>query len=98
MSQYKVTASELKNAANNLRSYNNSLKSQIESLVQQENALNGQWEGEAKDAFDKAFKTDKVKFDKFVQTVEKFSTTLDQVAQKYEQSESKNVQIATTRK
>lgn len=98
MAQYKVSASDLKNAANNLRSYNNSLKNQIDSLVQQENALNNQWEGEAKDAFDKAFKTDKVKFDKFVQAVEKFSTTLDEVAHKYEQSESKNVQIATTRK
>ena len=97
MAQYKVTSSELKNAANSLRSYNNSIKNQLESLVNQEQALNNQWDGDANDAFHRAFTTNKAKFDKFVQAVEKFSTTLTQVAERYDQAESKNTQIAGTK-
>ena len=96
MAQYKVTASELRNAADSLRNYNNSIKTQLENLVQQEQALNNQWDGDANDAFHRAFTTNKAKFDKFVQAVEKFSTTLTQVAERYEQAESKNTQIAGT--
>ena len=96
MAQYKVTASELKSAADSLRSYNNSIKNQLESLVNQEQALNNQWDGDANDVFHRAFTTNKAKFDKFVQAVEKFSTTLTQVAERYDQAESKNTQIAGT--
>ena len=97
MAQYKVTACELKRSAYTLRCYNNSIKHQLDSLMQQEHALNNQWDGDANDVFHRSFVTNKAKFDKFVQAVNKFSATLTQVAERYEQAESRNAQIAGTK-
>lgn len=92
-----VTPAELKTSAESLRNYNTNFKNQVTHLETTEGTLNSQWEGEAKNAFHKAFMDDKTFFDAFAELIEKFCQALDDIAAKYEAAEAQNLETATTR-
>ena len=92
-----VTPTELKNKASELKQFNSSLKTQIEDLRAQESALVGKWEGEAKTAFDGAFKKDMVQMENFYNAIERYVAALLEIAARYEAAENANTNIATTR-
>ena len=97
MAEIRVSASELKAKAATLRDYNGKFKAQVGNLESQEGNLVGMWEGEARNAFDKAFKTDKMQFDNFYNLIEEYAATLELIAAKYAQAEAQNVSIASQR-
>ena len=97
MAEIRVSASELKTKAATLRDYNSKFKAQVGSLESQEGNLIGMWEGEARNAFDKAFKNDKLQFDNFYNLIEEYAATLEVIAAKYAQAEAQNVSIASQR-
>ena len=97
MAAFQVTSSELKTKAEELRGLNGQFKSQVGNLETQEGSLVNMWEGEARDAFDTAFKHDKEQMDKFYELIEQYCAALENIAAKYEQAESQNVSTATTR-
>lgn len=97
MANIQVTASTLTKKAEELKGLNNKFKSQVENLTSTENGLNGMWEGEAKEAFHKAFTGDIQKMNKFYDAIEKYVQALTQIAKEYEKAEMKNKQTATSR-
>ncbi len=54
MAQFTVTTALLNQKAGELRSSNRNLILQFNNLKSQHQALNGMWEGDARQAFDKA--------------------------------------------
>jgi WXG100 family type VII secretion target len=98
MSAITVTASQLRDKAAELKSQAANLKGQIENLQSQESALSGMWEGEAREAFRNAIKTDVAKMQQFVAAIEQYAQALLNIAQQYEQAENKATGIASARK
>ncbi len=97
MAEILVTAQELRTKAADLRQQNSNFKTQVGNLETQEGELVSMWEGEARNAFDQAFKNDKNQFDAFYQLIEQYCGALEQIAQKYEQAEGVNLGTATAR-
>lgn len=97
MAQIQVTASELKAKAGELRELNNKFKSSTGNLESQEGELVGMWEGEARNAFDKAFKSDKAQFDNFYNLIEQYCSAIELIASKYSMAEAQNVSTASSR-
>ena len=97
MAAFQVTSSELKAKAGELRELNGQFKTQVGNLETQESSLVNMWEGEARNAFDKAFKNDKTQMDSFYNLIEQYCGALENIAAKYDQAESQNVSTATNR-
>lgn len=97
MAAFRVTASELKTKAGTLREYNSNFKTQVQGLAEQETSLVGMWEGEARDAFDKAFQNDKMQMENFSKLVDTYCEALELIASKYELAEAQNLGTAQTR-
>ena len=97
MAQIQVTSSQVKSKADMLASYNKQLNSQISVLQQQKNSLLTMWEGEAKNAFSKAFDSDIKQMQNFYAEMNNYVAKLREIVNSYEQAEAKNVRIATDR-
>lgn len=98
MSEIMVTAAQLRAKAEELENLNQQLKSQNELLGQHEEALNGMWDGDANTAFHTAFNNDRVQINNFYNAIVAYVNALRVIAQKYEQTEAQNQQIASERK
>ena len=96
--QITVTTTTMKNKANELKSLNNKFKNQISSLRSSESSLNSMWDGEANDAFHKAFNNDMIQLNNFFNAIEQYIAKLNQIAQAYDKAEKTNVSTANTRK
>lgn len=97
MAEITVTFEELKNKAAALRQLNANFKKAVEDMTQYENSLVGMWDGQAKEAFHKAYNNDKAQMETFYQVIEQYCVALENNAAKYEQIESKNLTIASDR-
>lgn len=97
MAGFEVTVSELKAKANELRDLNSQFKTQVGNLESQEESLCSMWEGGAKNAFDKAFKSDEAQMDNFYNLIEQYCVALENIAAKYDQAENLNTSTAQTR-
>lgn len=97
MAEIMVTSSQLKTKADSLREYNERFKSQVTNLESQEGSLISMWEGDARDAFDRAFKSDKAQFDNFYNLINQYVQTLEMIAAKYAEAEATSANIAGTR-
>lgn len=98
MSEIYVTAAQLKSKAEELSAQNTQLKAQIELLDETEQSLNAMWEGDANTAFHSAFQRDKNQLTNFYSAILQYVAALQNVAARYAQAESQNVDIANTRK
>lgn len=87
----QVSTGTLRNKAEELKSLNSKLKSQIENLKNQENALNGMWDGEANDAFHKEFMKDITQMHNFYNAIEQYVTKLNEIAASYEKTERNSI-------
>lgn len=97
MASITVTTSQLTSKANELKSYNTKFKTQVENLKQQESSLNSMWDGEANDAFHKAFDKDVTQMNNFYNAIEKYVQSLNEIIKNYENAESNNLKTATNR-
>lgn len=97
MAMFRVSASELKSKADQLRTLNAQFKNETTKLEGQEQNLISMWEGEAKNTFDQAFKSDKIQMDNFYNAIEVYVARLESAADKYAQTENANTEIAGTR-
>lgn len=98
MAEIRVTASTLKQKSAMLKQLNTSLSTQINILQTNETSVCSMWEGEAKNAFQKAFIHDKQAMDEFKKAIDKYCQALDSIAQSYEKAENQNIQTAAARK
>ncbi|MBR1629729.1 MAG: WXG100 family type VII secretion target [Lachnospiraceae bacterium] len=97
MAQIVVTAAEVRAKAQELRQRNSDFKNQVQELVSIEQNLGSKWEGEAKNAFHRAFMDDQRYMDQFYSLIEKYVAAMEQIAAEYERQERQNQQIASTR-
>lgn len=97
MSEIQVTSAQLRAKAEELGTQNSQLRAQIEALSDAEQRLNAMWEGDANTAFHTAFQRDKTQFTNFFNAIQQYIQVLQNVAARYAQAESQNVDIATTR-
>lgn len=97
MSEITTMVSTLKAKADELRELNEVFKGQREELMSTHEALNGMWEGEAKAAFDNAFRRDMIQFMNFYNAIRAYAETIDQIANNYCITEARNVEIARER-
>lgn len=97
MADFTVSISDLKAKVDTLRQLNAQFKSQVSELEATEANLQGMWEGEAKNTFDLAFKSDKMQMDTFYNAVEVYAQRLEAIAARYAQAEASNVEIAAER-
>ncbi|MDE6957730.1 MAG: WXG100 family type VII secretion target [Lachnospiraceae bacterium] len=92
-----VTTATLKSKAEELRQQNRRFKSKVEELNSTEKSLNSMWDGQANDAFHKAFQKDIMQMNKFYTAIEKYAASLKRIAQEYDKAEKANLSIANTR-
>lgn len=97
MANITVNTSTITNKAGELKTLNSSLKTQIEELTSTESALNSMWEGNANDAFHKAFTQDINQMNEFYNAIEKYITSLQEIVSVYEKAENANLNTANTR-
>lgn len=97
MAEFRVSPQTLQQKAEELRGINSRFKSAIETLQQQEASLNGQWDGDAHDAFHSAFTNDVTRMTTFYSAVEEYVQKLNQIAQEYNKAEQINLSTANTR-
>ncbi len=93
---FRVTSSALRRKADELRNLNHQFKASVSNLQASESALNGMWEGDARKAFHTAFMQNKSKFDSFSTGMEEYAQRLLDAAAEYDNTETKNVGIAST--
>lgn len=97
MALIRVTAAQLKSGAEELAGFNNQLKNQVNELELCEQNLCTMWEGQAKEAFHRAFCSDRTQMDNFRLLIEQYVEALLSIALKYEQAEAMNTETASTR-
>lgn len=97
MAELSVIISELRAKADELNGLNEQFFSQTGSLEETEGALNGMWEGEAKNQFHTAFSNDIIQMHNFYNAVAQYVTVLNNAVTRYQQAEAQNVEIAQTR-
>ncbi len=97
MGLIQVTSSLLRKQAEQLRGLNTNLQTQVTNLEGAEQSLKTMWEGQANSAFHTAFVKDKGQMDSFQSAINQYIAALLVIAQKYEQAESKNMNIAAAR-
>lgn len=98
MAEIKVTPKELRNKAAELKNLNAKFRSEVEKMVGYRNQLDSMWDGDARQAFDKAFDTDKNKWDTFAKNIDDYVQKMIETAETYETAEQNNLQTASTRK
>lgn len=97
MAMIQVTSVKLRNAAEELQNLNSQFKSKSQELQGKEQSLCQMWEGQAKDAFHNAFIKDSQQMDAFYRLINQYIQALLEIAQRYEQAEARNAQIALSR-
>ncbi len=97
MAEFKLTEAQLRTKADDLEQLNASFKGKIDSLEETEAALMGMWDGDAKEAFNRAFNNDKIQMTNFYNAIAQYVAVLRQVAANYAQAENTNVNTASTR-
>ncbi len=97
MGLIQVTSAQLKSKAEELKSLNANFKSTVGELESTESQLNGQWDGEANDAFHAAFERDKIQMNNFYNAIEVYIQKLLEIAQNYEKAEAANTEVASSR-
>lgn len=98
MAYFQVTSSELKSKAGRLSDLNSQFKARASQLGEQETSLCSMWEGQAKDTFHQAFLRDRQQMDVFIQLIDRYIQALLEIANRYEQAENRNREIAAARK
>ncbi|MBR2675256.1 MAG: WXG100 family type VII secretion target [Mogibacterium sp.] len=98
MAELSVIISELNSKAEELNALNQQFYNQVGTLEETEGALNGMWEGEARTQFHTAFTNDVTQMHNFYNAVAMYVQVLINAVEKYQIAESRNVDVATTRR
>ena len=97
MAEFTVTVQELTKQAEELRSLKSQFVTAVEQLMSTEGALNGMWEGDAREAFHAAFTSDSNQMNNFATAIENYCIALENLATRYAQAENQNMDTAVTR-
>lgn len=90
---FTVTPAQLNQTKEGITQMNGTFNQILGQLIETEEALNGQWEGEAKSKFQQAFRNDVEKMRNFYTTMNVYIGTLGNISNKYSTTEAENVSI-----
>lgn len=96
--RFRVTPREMRNVADQLETLNNKFKQEVNNLKSDNQTLGNQWQGEARDVFNREFLKDAEKFERFYQGILDYVRKLRESAAEYERAEATNRSIAAVRK
>ena len=97
MAKIRVTSQTLRSRANELETLNNKFKNEVTKLKGYNSTLGNQWNGDARNAFDKEVQKDATKFDERHRGIQEFIRVLRQNADEYDKVENTNTSIASVR-
>lgn len=98
MAMIHVTSQRLRSAAENLQGLNGQFKTKAGELAGKEQSLCQMWEGQAKNTFHTAFDRDSQQMEIFYNLINQYVQALLEIAERYEQAEARNAEIAGCRK
>lgn len=96
-SRINVSTSKLRELASNLSQLNAQFRTAVTELEDYEGRLNGMWDGEANNTFHNAFNNDKIQMTNFYNGIERYVQVLNDIANRYDQAEANNAEIASAR-
>lgn len=94
MEKLVVTSSKLKSISDQFKGVAKQVKATTENMKSVVNSINSAWEGEAASAYMNQFKKLYEDMDQMYQMIMEYDTDLDEIAQKYNQAEQANEQLA----
>ena len=97
MAQFTVDVAKLRTALSDLQKDHKDFNSEVDDLKKSEKTLSGKWEGDAKEAFEKAFLEDAKYMDDFSSLLTKYEETLQKMIEAYEAAARENVRTGSTR-
>lgn len=97
MAQYEVTSAQLNNVKNELSTYNEQFIQRVRDLERTQQDLKSMWQGDANNAFDAAFNSDKEQWTKFASLMQQYIEALGKIAEAYDKAEVVNVETAKNR-
>lgn len=95
MAEFQVRSAQVRTSANELEKTNSDFQAKVTSMEEQEVSLGKSWEGEAKTTFHSDFAQKVAKWREFAAEIDKYVTTLRQIADEYDKAEQQNAQIAS---
>lgn len=99
MKQIMVKSSaSLQEVITKLEQYNKQFQEKVNDLCKEQKRVDSMWDGQANTEFNNNFNKDKQQFDNFHTEIAQYIKQLKAMKQKYEEAESKNTQIAKTRR
>ena len=97
MAQYEVTNAQLTQVQNQLTTDNEQFIQKVSALAGKQPELKNMWQGEANNAFDAAFNSDKEKWTTFANLMKQYIEALGKIAAAYSKAEAANVDTAKNR-
>lgn len=97
MAFFQVTSSELRNKADTMKNLNLQFQAKATALEEKETALCSMWEGKTRNTFHQAFSRDREQMDAFSRLIEQYIQALLEIANRYEQAEARNYELASAR-
>lgn len=97
MAQYEVTNAQLTQVQNQLTTDNEQFIQKVSALEGKQQELKNMWQGEANNAFDAAFNSDKEKWTTFANLMKQYIEALGKIAAAYSKAEAANVDTAKNR-
>ena len=97
MAQYEVTNAQLTQVQNQLTTDNEQFIQKVSALEGKQQELKNMWQGEANNAFDAAFNSDKEKWMTFANLMKQYIEALGKIAAAYSKAEAANVDTAKNR-
>lgn len=91
MSFYQVDSNRLRAKKDELLNMTMRFRSEKEQLCQKEQDLRSMWEGAANESFHNAFVKNSGQMDAFIETVMKYASVIESIAERYEIAEQKNM-------
>ncbi len=97
MALFEVTSEVLRSKAEELLNLNLQFEGKKIELENEESGLVMMWEGEAKRLFHNAFMSDKEQMNVFINLIKQYVEALLSIAQRYEEAEMRNSELASAR-
>ncbi|MCR4789422.1 MAG: WXG100 family type VII secretion target [Lachnospiraceae bacterium] len=97
MSLFEVTSEVLRSKAEQLLTLNQQFENRKIELENEESGLIGMWEGDTKRLFHNAFMSDKEQMGVFINLIKQYVEALLNIAQRYEEAEARNSELASVR-
>lgn len=97
MANIQLTFSQMRQKADELERKNKELRAEASQMQSHQQRLTQSWDGEANDAFDKAFRSDMIQFANFSRLIDDYIRVLRTAISEYEKAELANKQLASDR-